>query len=252
MKKLIALLFTTVVSVALFAQNLPAFTESDNAYVFDAKKLDDDYEDNCKVINLSFEENLSFDVYVMKSNKKQWLLAGTATVNGILDACVLESKYDGDYDDYRYFALVPKDNRKYDVTFTCDSIFLYAFFKEACVFLVDIPGATTPDKYKKNATIIDSKSIKGKFKDNIKLINKSSDSNIDFLIFGFDEEGAEKWNAVGKSDLKEYDDSDTMDAPLNNSDDKKIYNYYAIYATNGKKYDVSATKSHNDLYIEIK
>ena len=81
----------------------------------------------------------------MKSNKKKWLHAGEATVSGILGSCVLESEYDGDYDDYRYFALVPKDDRKYNVTFTYDNVFMYAFSKESCVFLVDMDIDTPAD-----------------------------------------------------------------------------------------------------------
>lgn len=43
----------------------------------------------------------------MKSNKKSWILAGTGTVNGLLDACLLESEYDDKFENYRYFAIVP-------------------------------------------------------------------------------------------------------------------------------------------------
>ena len=251
MKKLITLLVAVFISVAAFAaDNLPAFTEADNAYVFDAKKLKEDYGDNCKIVNLSFGENLKFDVYVMKSNKKQWLLAGSATLNGCMDSVAVESEYDGKWDNYRYFALVPKDDNKYIVDFTYDSIFLYAFSREACVFTVDIEG-DTPEKVRNNSTIIDVNAVKGKFKDNIKLINKSSDSNMDFLIFGFDDPNATKWNTVGKSDLKGYDDSDNIDTPINDSSNSKKYAYYAVYALNGKKYDVNPSKAHNDLYIEI-
>lgn len=251
MKKIVTVLLTVLISVAAFAQNLPAFTEAENAYVFDAKKLDEDFGDGCKIVNLSFENNLTFDVYVMKSNKKNWLLAGSGTVNGILDACLLESEYDGDWDDYRYFAIVPKEMKDYKITFTWDNTFMYAFNKEVCVFLVDIESET-PEKYKKNSTIIDVNSVNGKFKDNIKLINKSSDSNMDFLIFGFDDPNAAKWNAVGKSDLKGFDDTDFIETPINSSDNSQKYAYYAVYALNGKKYDVNPSKAHNDLIIEIK
>ena len=251
MKKIVTLLFTVLITAAAFAQNLPEFTEADNAYVFDAKKLKEDFGDGCKIVNLSYENNLTFDVYVMKSNKKSWSLAGTGTVNGVLDACLLESEYDGKFDNFRYFAIVPKTEKDYQITFTWDNTFMYAFNREVCVFLVDIE-AETPAQYKNNSTIIDVNSVKGKFKDNIKLVNKSSDSNMEFLIFGFDEPDAAKWNPVGKSELKGFDDSDFIETPLNDSSNSKKYAYYAVYAKNGKKYDVNPSKQHNDLYIEIK
>lgn len=251
MKKIVTVLFSVLISVAAFAQNLPEFTEADNAYVFDAKQLKEDFGDACKIVNLSFEDNLSFDVYVMKSNKKKWLFAGSGTVNGILDSCAVESEYDGDWDDYRYFAIVPKQDRAYKITFTWDNTFMYAFSREVCVFLVDVE-ADTPDEYKNNSTIIDVNSVKGKFKDNIKLVNKSSDTYMDFLIFGFDDPNAVKWNAVGKSELKDFDDTDFIETPINDSSNSKKYAYYAVYATNGKKYDVNPSKAHNDLIIEIK
>ncbi len=251
MKKLITLVVAAVISVTAFAQNLPAFTEAENAYVFDAKKLDEDFGDGCKIVNLSFEENLSFDVYVMKSNKKKWILAGSGTVSGVMDDCEIEQQMDGDFDDYRYFALVPKTKKDYQIQFTYDSVFMYAFSKEVCVFLIDVADSEVPAKIKSNSTIIDVDSVKGKFKDNIKLVNKSSDSNMDFLIFGYDEEGA-KWNVVGKSHLKEFDDIDSIDTPINDSSNSKKYKFYAVYAKNGKKYDVNPSKARNDLIIEIK
>ena len=74
---------------------------------------------------------------------------------------------------------------------------------------------------------------------------------MDFLIFGFDTTDAKKWDTVGKSDLKEYGDSDSIDTPVNDSSNTKKYAYYAVYALNGKKYNVNPSKSHNDLIIEI-
>ena len=45
MKKIVTVLFSVLISVAAFAQNLPEFTEADNAYVFDAKQLKEDFGD---------------------------------------------------------------------------------------------------------------------------------------------------------------------------------------------------------------
>lgn len=250
MKKIIALLTAALVTVSVFAQNLPAFTEAEKAYVFDAKQLKEDYDDYCKIVNLSTENNLSFDVYVMKSNKKEWLFAGSATVNGVLDSVTLESEYEGHYERYRYFAIVPKDGRDYKVRFTWDEIDMYVVEHHYCAFLVN-PVADVPANVRDNSTIIDVNSIKGKFKDNIKLINKSKDSNMDFVIFGFNNADDTVWEAVGKSHLKEADDTDFIETPLHDQD-ADLFNFYAVYCTSGKKYDVNATKSHSDLYIEIK
>ena len=251
MKKIVTLLFTVLITAAAFAQNLPEFTEADNAYVFDAKKLKEDFGDGCKIVNLSYEENLSFDVYIMKSNKKNWILAGSGTVSGILDSCFIDSEYNGDFEKYRYFAIVPKVKKDYSINFTWDNTFMYAFNKEVCVFLVNIPSET-PAKYRNNSSIVDVNSVPGKFKDNVKLINKSKDSNMDFLIFGFDDPESKSWDAVGKSDLKGYDDEDFIETAINDSSNTKKYAYYAVYALNGKKYELKASKAHNDLYIEVK
>ncbi len=249
MKKIITLIVTAFVTVAAFAQSLPEFTDADNAYVFDAKALKEDYDDYCKVVNLSFEENLSFDIYVMKSNKKEWVMAGSATVNGILDTCTLESELDGKFGRYRYFALVPQDGREYKVTFTYDEIDMYVVEHYYAVFLVDVVE-DTPAEIRENSTIIDVNSIPGKFKDNIKFESKSSETELEFLVFGFDEADATKWEACGTSHLKEFDDTDGLETILHEQDVKK-YNYYAVYCKNGKKYEVNASKSRNDLIIQI-
>ena len=252
MKKLITLVAASFVAIAAFAQNaqtLPAFTHAENAYVFDAKILKEDYGDYCKVVNLSNEENLAFDVYIMKSNKKEWLLAGSAKVKGILDTDTLNSEYNGKFGRYRYFALVPKDNREYKVQFSYDEIDMYVVEHHFSAFLVDV-AEDTPEDIRANSTIIDVDSLKGKFKDNIKFETKSSDENIDFIVYGFDSADATKWEAVGKAHLNGRDDTDSMETPLHDVDVKK-FKYYGVYNTKGKKYEIKASKAHNDLILEI-
>ena len=73
MKKLITLVVAAVLTVAAFADNLPAFTEAENAYVFDAKKLDEDYGDGCKIVNLTFEEKIiAFPLHRCRSGSESW------------------------------------------------------------------------------------------------------------------------------------------------------------------------------------
>lgn len=249
MKKFITILAAAFIAVAAFAQDLPAFTEADNAYVFDAKLLKKPYGDYCKLVNMSFEKGLSFDVYLMKSNKKEWVCAGGATLNEVLETVTLDSDYNGDYSKYRYFALVPKDGRKYNVEFVWDMIDMYVVKHQFSAFLISIDGET-PESIRNNSVVIDVNSIKGKFKDNVKVQNKSSDANIDVVILGFNEEGDSNWEIAGKVKIDELDESESMETPLHEVDAKK-YNYYAVYFPNGKKYNVTATKARNDLVIEV-
>lgn len=250
MKKLISLFALMTVCFTAFAQSLPAFSDKENAVVFDAKTLKEDYSDYCKVINLTNEKDLSFDIYIMKANKKEWTLAGTATVNGVLDTSTLESEFNGGFNRFRYFAVVPKDDRTYNVQMSYDEIDMYVVEHHFIAFLVD----TTEDTdaaIRNNSTIIDIDSISGKYKDNIRIESQSNDTDIDFVIFGFDNPDATKWEAVGKSHIKGNGDGDFVEATLHDVDIKKC-KFYGLYAMNGKKYEVETKKSHNDLYITIK
>lgn len=250
MKKFIIFTLTSLIGLSLFAQALPEFTEADNAFVADAKTLKEDYGDYCKVVNLTDESDISFDIYVMKSNKKAWTFAGTATLDGLLDTDTIESELNGSFGRYRYFAIVPQDGKNYKVTAAADELNMYVVKHFFFVFLVD-STEDTPENIRNNSTIIDVDSISGKFKDNIKFSSSSSETDLDFVVYGFDSTDATKWEVVGKTHLKEAGDTDNMETVLTGIDVKKC-KFYAIYNQNGKKYEVSASKSHNDLYIDIK
>ena len=249
MKKIIAMLATALVAVSMFAQSLPVFSDAENAYVFDAKALKEEYGDYCKVVNLSTEKDLAFDVYLMKSNKKEWVLAGTAILNGILDTVTLKSDYNGKFGRYRYFALVPHDTREYKVEFNYDEIDMYVVEHHYSAFIVDTIDDTA-EEIRNNSTIIDVNSISGKFKDNIKFENKSADEKIEIIVYGFDNADSVKWECVGKAVLEGANDTDQLETVLHDHDVKK-FAYYGIYCTNGKKYEVKATKAHSDLQIQM-
>lgn len=250
MKKFIISTLISLIGLSLFAQSLPAFTEADNAFVADAKSFKEDYGDYCKVINLTDKNDFAFDIYVMKSNKKEWTFAGTATLNGLLDTDTIDSELNGSFGRYRYFAIVPKDGNTYNITASPDELNMYVVRHYYFAFIVD-STEDTPANIRNNSTIIDVDSISGKFKDNIKFSSSSSEADLDFVVYGFDSADATKWEVVGKTHLKEAGDTDNMETVLTGIDVKKC-KFYAIYNQNGKKYEVSASKSHNDLYIDIK
>lgn len=249
MKKFFIITLFSLLGLSLFAENLPEFTEADNAFVADAKSFKEDYGDYCKVVNLTNENDLYFDIYVMKSNKKEWIYAGTANVNGLLDTDTIDSELNGNFSRYRYFAIVPRDNKEYKFSASTDELNMYFVRHYFFAFLVDTYDET-PSHIRNNSTIIDVASIPGSFKDNIKFSSKSQERDLHFVVYGFDSLDATKWEVVGKTELKEYDDTDNMETVLTGVDVKKC-KYYAIYNENGKKYEVVTSKNHNDLYIDV-
>ena len=99
-----------------------------------------------------------------------------------------------------------------------------------------------------NTYVIDTASISGKMEDNIRLINKSKNSNIEFMVYAHDQSD-NTWFSFGVGTLKGTNDTDFIDSKF--SGILKNYRFYAIEALDGKNYRYEISKERNDLYINI-
>ena len=97
------------------------------------------------------------------------------------------------------------------------------------------------------AHVIDANAAEGKIKDNIRLRNMSSDSDISFNVYVHDP-ASKQWILYGKGSLKGAGDTDFIDSDIGSI---KKYRYFAVESLNQKEYTYRATKSHNDLYLAV-
>lgn len=252
MKKTILSIIFVTMAFSLFAResNLPVYEENDKATVFDARTLREDYDDYIKFINLTDYCNISFDVYGMRGNRKNWTYIATADLNGLFDETYFDTKYDGQYDIFRYFAVVPKDDDNYRIDMFTEERFMFFFSNDTLIFTINYNGEEPDTRYKETASIIEVRKVRGTFEDNIKLINRTEDRRIDIIVYGFDEEDAEFWEPVGHAYLRDEDDEDFLETPIRGIPVRK-FKYYAVVAADGTEYDTDCFISHDDLCIEI-
>ena len=101
---------------------------------------------------------------------------------------------------------------------------------------------------KPNTSVIDSFTAPGRLEDRIRLINRSSNSEMIFKIYVHDPSN-NIWLNYGIGTLVRINDTSFISSGLEGKLDK--YRYFAIEALDGKKYRYEIEKTRNDLYISI-
>ena len=104
-----------------------------------------------------------------------------------------------------------------------------------------------PEFNKPFVTVIDASKTDGQFEDNVKLHNKSTDSNIRFNIYAHDPKTNE-WILYGSVSLKGAGDTDTVNSKIK---DISKYRYFAVESLNGKDYKYQFYESRDDLHITV-
>jgi hypothetical protein len=104
-----------------------------------------------------------------------------------------------------------------------------------------------PEFNKPFVTVIDASKTDGQFEDNVKLHNKSTDSNIRFNIYAHDPKTNE-WFLYGAGSLKGAGDTDTVNSKIK---DISKYRYFAVESLNGKDYKYQFYESRDDLHITV-
>ena len=293
-------------SAAAKAVELPAFTgeNSENAVVVGTKglygwslpanKTDFFYLD---VANKTNEYNIPLKIYMMKKDGGTWEELGNLTLDKPCQVKQFDTEHFGKSEKaYAYFAIVPQNGKAYNITVSDDWCSFGAYTKKYLVFTVAPINPDEDMSYKDKATIIKladlyAQDSKEQFKDNIKIINNTSSSNIGVRIYGFSEEYDPLIKPLKKISEQVYGDGDGSDkvkesqriwiyglnvksdawnavAYVNakqGSNDAEfhsrgmfhfwtgpfIYKNFAVVFEDGKTYTVKAHIEHDDLYIEL-
>jgi hypothetical protein len=104
-----------------------------------------------------------------------------------------------------------------------------------------------PEFNKPFVTVIDASKTDGQFEDNVKLHNKSADSNIRFNIYVHDPKTNE-WILYGAESLKGAGDTETVSSKIR---DISKYRYFAVESLNVKDYKYQFYESRDDLHITV-
>ncbi|MCH5295971.1 MAG: hypothetical protein J1F14_08760 [Treponema sp.] len=98
----------------LFIYVISEETIDGGTFVIDANSVSGKFEDNMKIMNMSKDSGIGFDVYARKTENDGWQKAGTAFVKSAGDTDTVESILPESMAAYRYFALLPHNGASYN------------------------------------------------------------------------------------------------------------------------------------------
>ena len=208
------------------------------------------YGDYFWVNNCTEDKDISLTVYLWDKKANDWNKVGDVSVSGFLKCESIESEYEHKFKKYEWYAIVANNGKKYEYVGRRKLQNLYIVQNHITVLNV-FSTEELPEDVRNSAYVFEPKNISGKFRDAVKFFNKSSDSNMNFYLYGFNDKDDKVWKKLGLSDLKENGDSDQMDCELT-GEYIGSFNYLAVVAENGKTYEYDIKKKSNDLYIEVK
>lgn len=241
MKKLMMCAVFALASLFAFAE-VPEFDVegAGNAFVVDAKSIKGGHSDYIQIINFTDDVDAVFSLYGYGKDK-EWVFLGDSTPQAYGDSENLDSEYNGEFGKFNAFAIVPKNGGDYDFSYSKFIINMY-FVRHYCSSFKVLPKTAFPGE---NAAVVENASVKGSFKDNVKVENKTG-SQISIKVYGSNDK--ENWSLVAGGTAK--NDSTRLEQVDEKTTSK--YAYYAAESLDGKKYDFSFEKNHNDLYIIVK
>ncbi len=201
--------------------------------LLDTKSLKGKISDNIRLIS-GIEEKKSFIVFFYNSKKELWQPFGSAELLRYADTAFIDSKVS--VDRYRWYSIKAEDGKEYRYEISAKHNDLY-------INIWSINDSENINKEK--AEIIDASSLSGKFKDNVKLVNNTTETNLSFTVYGFNDKN-EKWTKIGNTFLKNIGDDSIAMSPVENI---AQFKFFGIISNDGKSFNYSATKAHNDLII---
>ena len=190
--------------------------------------------DEIRVINATHEENINAEISVYEKRNARWRTYGTATLNGISDTDRVSSIYSGSLLRFSHIAVTTDSENALTVAVkkAHNDIYIYLFSRVSM----------------ENLQSLDSKTVRGSFKDNVRVHNFSQEiENCIFDVF-VRNSSSDPWIPAGIVYLKANGDSDILETPI-----KKIasYRYFALACEEEVDFSLDAEKVHNDLYIYI-
>ena len=234
MKKFTVLTVLLTLTASIFAA-APAF-EDPKAVVFDLNAIEGKAKSDICVVNATHENALTVTISVYETKKQQWSLYGSVNLQSITDAMVVTPQLKGALKNYSHVAVVPSINTQCKILAA----------KVNNVLRIAVLSLEEPSEY---ATVMDVFALDGSFKDNVRLINQSSASNVGFDVYT-QKDNSDTWFKVGTAYLKGRDD--TCFVQVVTPDPVASYRYFAVISHDGNDYAYEAKKERNDLLITVK
>lgn len=238
MKKLISIVAAFAVLAGFAFADAPVFDDP-KAYIIDTQEIPGKLKDDIKLFNYSFASNFNIKVSAYDDKAGKWIDYGTGFLKETGDTETIRTNdKKAKITKYRYFAV------------TTDAEGSFRFITKKLSNDLRIWFFDDKDVDNSIGTVIDTKTIKGKFKDNVKLLGAANlKYRYTFDIYGYNEEGQTP-ELIAVSILQGSNDTDTNSRTF---DDGNIaaYRFYKIVNRQGKDLEYKAEFKSNDLIITV-
>jgi hypothetical protein len=228
------------------------------------------YKDNVKFSNATLLQNIAFNVHGYDEKNRTWTLIGPAQLKYHSDTDTVKSLMQGKLNAFRWIAV---HSPTAGINFTAQTA---PYSNDVFITILDsVPAVDKPQANSapvfdmQSSIVLDlwSKVGKGKYKDNLYLKNGTTNQNLSFNIWGYDQKN-NQWIIVG---AKRYSteaetpadptaaawgaafgwavNPDSVNTPW--KDKLNGFQWFAIQSLNGVSFDVQAVANRNDLTLMV-
>lgn len=228
---------------SLFAKDeIPVFHNPD-ANIVDITKVTagKHFEDNIVIVDKYSKEQISVKIHVYDGN--EWVEIGTASLNEF-DSIQLFRPRKIKFENKRFFAIEPDDDNIYSCRpyIQRDDLYIEVRDKDSDPDMVAAPEFP----YSENAVFFQRKLIRGKFDENLKIRNSTTEKKVEFVVYAYHSK-EKSWILYGTARTGGKNSLVKVSTDLDLGD----YEYFAIYTENKNEYNYTAMADDDDLIITI-
>lgn len=256
MKKIVFVLFM-LLCCGLHAQKeeviintdyeMPNFNDN-SVQLIDMNTIDGKFSSLVRITNYSKYKSIEFEVFVHSPLSSSWESLGKASLPGFDTDADYGKKYPN-LNQYRYFAILPKSDSKYDYQYKIEKkggrLDVQVFTKGDDVNELPLPYHDASGVY-----VFTNRLIPGGATENIRLQNMTSQQSISVVVFGWDKKNF-RWVQLCSVSAQAGQKKPTVYEVFDKKLSFKKFKYLALATPDGKKYNYKFRESHNDWFIII-
>jgi len=219
------------------------------------------YKDNVKFTNAAAVENVSFNIYGCEDKGKEWTLIGPAMLKNFSDTAEVSTS--AKINKFRWFAVHSLKDIPFGAQAVTKNNDILIYIHDTKITGLDVKAAknTAPAFEAQPSAVIDLKG-KGKYEDNILLLNATKSPKLLFNVFGYDEKNG-RWILIGTRNTAEANkgvvfnawvgllpaNPDSINSPWTGEIDD--FRYLAVYSVDNIPFNTQVTVGKNDVNITI-
>jgi len=220
------------------------------------------YKDKIKFTNAAAIENVNFNIYGREDKGKEWTLIGLAMLKTFTDEAQVSTSEK--INRYRWFAV----HALKDISFNAQAVTMnndiLIYIHDTKITGLEVKAArnTAPAFEAQPSAVIDLKDIRGKYEDNILVLNATQRPALLFNVFGYDEKNG-RWILIGTRNTAQPNQGvvfnawlgllpanpDSIITPWKGEIDK--FRYIAVYSVDEIPFRPQVTIGNNDVNITI-